>query len=159
MELFDKKILKAIGKKLIRKKQSVSVAESVTSGFLQLAFSSIPDASQFFQGGITVYNLRQKYKHLKVELIHALSVNCVSQQVATEMALHMGKHYSSDWGIGITGYASPVPESDNKVFAFYAISYKNKLKAKGKIPARKDDPIQLQLKYANFIMHKFEKLL
>ena len=159
MKLFDKKILEAIGKKLIRKKQSVSVAESVTSGLLQLAFSSIPDASQFFQGGITVYNLRQKYKHLKVELKHALSVNCVSQQVAIEMALHVCEHYSSDWGIGVTGYASPVPESDNKVFAFYAISYKNKLKAKGKIPARKAGPIQLQLKYTNFIMQKFVRLL
>ena len=159
MELFDKKILEIIGKKLIQKKQSVSVAESVTSGMLQLAFSAIPDAAQFFQGGITAYNVGQKYKHLKVEPIHALSVNCVSQQVANEMALYICELCSSDWGIGITGYATPVPESDNKLFAFYAITYKNKLKAKGKIPARKDDPIQLQLKYANFIMQKFEKLL
>ena len=159
MELFDKKLLEAIGEKLLRKKQSVSVAESVTSGLLQLAFSWIPDATQFFQGGVTVYNLGQKYIHLKVEPIHALSVNCVSQQVANEMALHICEHYSSDWGIGITGYASPVPESDNKIFAFYAIGYKNRLKAKGKIPARKDDPKQLQLKYANFIMRKFLQLL
>jgi len=159
MELFDKKILETVGKKLLRKKQTVAVAESVTSGLLQLAFSSIQDAVKFFQGGVTVYNLGQKYKHLKVEPIHALSVNCVSQQVANEMAFHICDHYSSDWGIGVTGYASPVPESANKVFAFYAITYKNKLKAKGKMPARKDDPIQLQLKYANFIMQKFEKLL
>jgi len=159
MELFDKKTLEIIGKKLMQKKQSVSVAESVTSGMLQLAFSAIPDAAQFFQGGITAYNLGQKYKHLKVEPIHALSVNCVSQQVANEMALHICELCSSDWGIGITGYATPVPESDNKVFAFYAITYKNKLKAKGKIAARKDDPMQLQLKYTNFITRKFVQLL
>ena len=159
MELFDKKILEAIGKKLIRKKQSVSVAESVTSGSLQLAFSAIPDAAQFFQGGMTAYNLGQKYKHLKVEPIHALAVNCVSQQVSVAMAIHIGELFASDWGIGVTGYASPVPESDNKVFAFYAITYKNQLKAKGKIPARKGDPIQLQLKYTNFIMRKFARLL
>jgi nicotinamide-nucleotide amidase len=159
MELFNKKTLGTVGKKLLRKKQTVAVAESVTSGLLQLAFSSIQDAVKFFQGGVTVYNLGQKYRHLKVEPIHALSVNCVSQQVANEMAFHICDHYSSDWGIGVTGYASPVPESSNKVFAFYAITYKNKLKAKGKITARKDEPIQLQLKYTNFIMQKFEKLL
>ena len=96
MELFDKKILETVGKKLLRKKQTVAVAESVTSGLLQLAFSSIQDAVKFFQGGVTVYNLGQKYKHLKVEPIHALSVNCVSQQVANEMAFHICDHYSSD---------------------------------------------------------------
>jgi len=159
MKLFDKKILEAIGKKLIQKKQSVSVAESVTSGLLQLAFSTIPDAVDFFQGGITAYNLGQKYRHLKVEPIHALSVNSVSQQVSIAMAIHVCDLYSSDWGIGITGYATPVPESANKVFAFYAITYKNKLKAKGKIPAKKDDPTELQLKYTNFIMQKFAQLL
>jgi nicotinamide-nucleotide amidase len=159
MELFNKKILEAIGKKLIQKKQSVSLAESVTSGLLQLAFSAIPDATQFFQGGMTAYNLGQKFKHLHVEPIHALSVNCVSQQVANEMAFHICELYSSDWGIGVTGYASPVPESGNKIFAFYSITYKNKLKEKGKITAKKDIPIQMQLKYANFILHKFAQLL
>ena len=49
MELFDKKILETVGKKLLRKKQTVAVAESVTSGLLQLAFSSIQDAVKFFR--------------------------------------------------------------------------------------------------------------
>ena len=157
--MFDKKILGAIGKKLIGKKQSVAVAESVTSGLLQLAFSAIPDATKFFQGGITAYNLGQKYKHLNVEPIHALAVNCVSQDIANEMALHICVLYSSDWGIAVTGYATPVPESGNKVFAFYAVAYKNKLMAKGKIPGGKDQPLQTQLKYTKFIMRTFGKLL
>lgn len=157
--MFDKKILEAIGKKLMGKKQSVAVAESVTSGLLQLAFSAIPDATKFFQGGITAYNLGQKYKHLNVEPIHALAVNCVSQDIANEMALHICELYSSDWGIAVTGYATPVPESGNKVFAFYSIAYKNKLKARGKIPAPKDQPLQTQLKYTNLIMRTFANLL
>ena len=49
MELFDKKILETVGKKLLRKKQTVAVAESDTSGLLQLAFSSIQDAVKFFR--------------------------------------------------------------------------------------------------------------
>src|SRR5436190_21131457 len=115
MNTFDKKVLERLGKKLLKKKQTVAVAESVTSGLLQFAFSCIPDAASFFQGGITAYNIAQKFKHLQVEPLHALSVNCVSSKVAKEMALHVCQLYSSDWGIGITGYASPVPESGNKV--------------------------------------------
>jgi len=51
MELFDLTTLKAIGNKLKAKKQTVALAESVTSGLLQFAFSQIPDARLFLQGG------------------------------------------------------------------------------------------------------------
>src|SRR6478736_19122 len=111
MEIFNDNALKKIGKKLIESKQTIAVGESVTSGLLQFAFSSIPDASKFYQGGITAYNIGQKYAHLKVEPIHALSVNCVSQSVATEMAINASKLFRSHWGIGVTGYATPETES------------------------------------------------
>ena len=158
-ELFDKRKLERIGIRLLKKKQNIAVAESVTSGLLQFALSTIPDAANFFQGGITAYNIGQKFKHLNVEPLHALSVNSVSQKVATEMALNICQMYSSDWGIGITGYASPVPESGNKVFAFYAITYDNRLRASGKLLAKKSDPPSLQVKYVNDIIHKLSVLI
>jgi len=83
---FDKKILTQIGKRLLAKKQTIAVAESVTSGLLQFAFSSMENAADFYQGGITAYNIAQKFKHLTVEPLHALSVNCVSAKVAEQMA-------------------------------------------------------------------------
>ena len=156
---FDKKILEAIGKKLLKKKQTIAVAESVTSGLLQFSLSNIPDAACFFQGGITAYNIAQKFKHLGVEPLHALSVNCVSPKVAKEMALHVCELYSSDWGIGITGYASPVPESGNKVFAFFAIAYKGKIKLSGKIDPEKTEPPELQWLYVNHILRKLSPVL
>jgi PncC family amidohydrolase len=157
MNLFDKKILEQIGKQLLKKKETIAVAESVTAGLLQFAFSAAPDAVKFFHGGITAYNIAQKFKHLQVEPLHALTVNCVSQKVADEMAHHVCRLFCSDWGIGITGYASPVPESGNKVFAFYAISYRTKLKAHGKITSQKADPPALQLKYANYILGQLKR--
>src|SRR5689334_9261316 len=117
MEFFSQSTLDKIREQLMTKKQTVAVAESVTSGLLQLAFSSMIDASEFYQGGITAYNLAQKTRHLLVEPIHANSVNCVSQRVADEMATQVAKLFLSDWGIAVTGYATPVPESDGKVFA------------------------------------------
>lgn len=159
MDTFDKKILEGLGKKLLKRKQTLAVAESVTSGLLQFAFSCIPDAARFFQGGITAYNIAQKFKHLQVEPLHALSVNCVSGKVAKEMAQHVCQLYSSDWGIGITGYASPVPESGNKVFAFFAISYRGKLRSSGKINPKKTDPPELQWLYVNHLLRKMSALV
>lgn len=159
MELFDKKTLESIGKKILKKKQTVAVAESVTSGLLQFAFSNIPDASSFYQGGITAFNIGQKFKHLQVEPLHALSVNCVSQKVANEMAAEICSRFSSDWGIGITGYASSVPESGNKVFAFYSIVYKNKLKAKGKMNPAASDPADIQREYVKTVMKNLLRLI
>lgn len=49
---------------LIEGKQTLAVAESVTSGHLQAAFSAATLASKFFQGGITAYNIGQKSRHL-----------------------------------------------------------------------------------------------
>ena len=103
--------------------------------------------------------MAQKFKHLEVEPVHALAVNCVSQQVAAEMAHHVCALFGSHWGIGVTGYASPVPESGNKLFAFYAIVHGKKVVASGKIVAQEADPPLLQLKYANYIFTQLGKKL
>ncbi|HMD01221.1 MAG TPA: CinA family protein [Ferruginibacter sp.] len=159
VNMFDKALLLAIGKKLQRRHHTVAIAESVTSGLLQFSFSQIPDASEFFQGGFTAYNLGQKYKHLNVEPIHAAACDCVSQPVADQMALATAEQFRSDWGISITGYATPVPESGNKLFCFFSITYKNKVKLKGKITHKKDDPVQVQLDYVVEILKKFRGIL
>ena len=157
MHLFNKQILERIGRKLLAEKETIALAESVTAGLLQFAFSTVPDAAKFLHGGITAYNIGQKFKHLRVEPLHALAVNCVSQEVAKEMANNVCTLFSSHWGIGITGYASPVPESGDKVFAYYAISYKSRLKAHGKITAQKVDPTDVQVKFVNYILTQLDK--
>ncbi len=155
----DKILLNKIGRILKAKKQTVSVAESVTAGYLQWLFSQVPDAALFFQGGLTAYNLGQKYKHLDVEPLHAKEVNCVSQRVALQMAIHVTKHFGSDWGLSITGYATPVPESGNKLFAYYAIAYKGKIKLKGLIRSKEIRPEQLQIYYSLHVLNRLESLL
>lgn len=152
-------MLKSIGERLLNRKETIAVAESVTAGYLQFGISAIPDASKFFQGGVTAFNIAQKFKHLRVEPIHALSVNCVSEKVAIEMALHVCELFASDWGIGITGYASPVPESDKKVFAYYAIAHRDKLIKSGKLTPDDMEPVELQQEYANNVLQELSALL
>ncbi|HEX4373388.1 MAG TPA: CinA family protein [Puia sp.] len=157
--LFDPALMQDIRKKLLSRNETISVAESVTTGLLQTAIGSAPDASQFFQGGITVYNIGQKHRHLRVEPIHAIRYNCVSKQVAEEMAHHVCDLFSSQWGLGVTGYASPVPESGNLVFSHFAISYDHKIKTSRKIRGVGNDPFAVQLHYVHEIMVALRNVL
>jgi nicotinamide-nucleotide amidase len=132
--------------------ETIAVAESVSSGLLQLLLSSADQAMDFYQGGITAYNLGQKSRHLLVDPIHALSCSCVSAKVSAEMALNVCRLFTSNWGIGITGYASPVPESGNKLFAYYAIARNGEIIVSKKIDADKDEPAKIQLLYVENVL-------
>lgn len=158
--IFNEKILEEIKNKLIQKQQSIAVAESVTAGFLQAALASAEEASKFFQGGITAYNLGQKARHLHIEPIHAETCNCVSQKVAEEMSLGVAKLFSSNWGIAITGYATPMHEcSVDDPFAFYAISFENRLVALQQVNTVKGNPVDVQIFYVNQMLADFNTLL
>lgn len=157
--MFDEKLLHAIRTFMINHHDTLAVAESVTSGLLQAAFGSAQDASRFFQGGISAYNVGQKVRHLDVEPIHAIASNCVSQKIADEMALQVCKLFRSDWGISITGYAVPVSESDNKLFAYYAIAYKETVLKQRKLTAKEQDPSSVKIYYIDTILSDLSEIL
>jgi nicotinamide-nucleotide amidase len=115
--------------------------------------ASAQNASKFFQGGITAYNLGQKARHLKIEPIHAENCNCVSEKVASQMALNVVDLFSTDWSIGITGYAAPVPEcSVETPFAFYALCFRDKILRVNKIECNDKDPMQVQISFVNTVL-------
>lgn len=147
-----KKNVEPIRDRILARKETIAVAESVTSGLLQVAFSMAPDAEKFYQGGITAYNIGQKVRHLKTEPIHAMECNCVSLKVSAEMATHVCDLFNSDWGIGITGYVTPVPESENKVFAYFAICYRGRIVVAKSITPKKGNPFAIQVFYANEVL-------
>ena len=150
--MLSKKKNDTIRNYFLTQEQTIAVAESVTSGMLQLLISNIPDAGKFYQGGITTYNLGQKYKHIGVEPIHATSCNCVSQKVAEQMAAHVCTMFNSDWGIGITGYSTPVPESGNELFCYYAICYGQSITSAGRIDCKQMQPDKVQQFYGSVVM-------
>lgn len=152
------RISKQLEQYFISHSETIAVAESVTSGLLQSALSDIPQAEQFYQGGITVYNLGQKYKHLDVEPIHAAQFNSVSPRVAEQMAINVCKLFNADWGIGVTGYASPVPDANNKLFCYYAIYYKNHVSATGEIKSKIALPQKVREYYSAEIINVLLKL-
>src|SRR5690242_510251 len=102
---YDPSLLTRIKNKMISQQLTLSVAESVTAGNLQVALSQSEGATQFFQGGITTYNIGQKSRHLNVDPIYALKCNCVDELITGQMALQANQLFLSSYAIGITGYA------------------------------------------------------
>lgn len=85
----------------------LAVAESLTCGHLQARIGSESGASDFFSGGVTAYSLDQKVALLSVEREVASAVDCVSDEVARQMARGVCKLFGSDIGAATTGYAEP----------------------------------------------------
>ena len=154
---FQHSLLDYISRSLKSTHETVSVAESVTSGYLQFSFSQMKDASEFFKGGITAYTLEEKLNLLNVNKEEAEKCDCVSQEIAEEMALQVTKLFNTDWGIAITGYATPVPESEFKIFAYFSFVYKNEVILSKKLELHhKTDALAAQVYYTEFILGCFK---
>jgi PncC family amidohydrolase len=157
--LYDEKVINSIKDILSKEKLTLSVAESVTAGHLQAAFSSAIEAAKFFQGGITAYNAGQKTKHLNIEPIAALEDDCVTEKVACEMAIQVNKMFISYYGIAITGYATKMPEEGlNDLFAYFAIAKGEKIVLTKEISTKKER-VDAQVDYTNQVIKEFLKVV
>jgi len=158
--IYPLKDIEAVKELLIASKATIAVAESVTSGQLQAAFSQAENARQFFQGGITAYNVGQKCRLLRVEPVHALDCNGVSEQVAEEMARHVADVFCSQFGVGVTGYATPVPEKGVlKPFAFYSVYGPQGILRTVRLDAPPAEALDVQLFYVERIVTALRTIL
>lgn len=149
--------LDIIQKRLISLNQTLGVAESVTAGNLQAAFSLAKNATGFFHGGLTLYNTGQKARHLFVDPIVAERTNCVSDDIAQAMAKGACHFFSSTWGIGITGYAAPVPEWDVKstLFAWISIARNGEVVLTQKLETGRASMKSVQNTYVRLLLREF----
>jgi nicotinamide-nucleotide amidase len=154
--MYNQQAIDTITKFLIARRETLSIAESVTSGHLQAALSLADGATNFFQGGITAYNLTQKTRHLEVDPIHALECNCVSPAVAQQMASRVSELFSTAWSLAITGYAALIPDAGiTERFAFFAVAYKKEIVLTEKIVTVKEKLIEAQVDYTNSVLDAF----
>ena len=152
-EIYSIELVNNIKDALISKDETLAVAESVTSGHLQAAFSLADNATLFFQGGITAYHLAQKYRHLQIDPIYASKVNCVSERIAAEMATGVCRLFSSGYGISITGYASEIPEMNiYELYAFMAFAKEEKILTSQRITTNKKTMLEAQLDYTDQVL-------
>lgn len=90
-----------------RPRLTLAVAESLTAGHVQARVAAVSGASEFFLGGITAYSLDEKVRHLGVNRAAAKKVNCVSAEIAEQMARGVCGLFDADVGLATTGYAEP----------------------------------------------------
>lgn len=158
--IYSEDIINSIKDILVDKEKTIAVAESVTAGHLQAAFSAGMEASKYFHGGITTYNIGQKARHLHIDPILCSKVNCVAEKIAHTMAIEVSKMFLSDYGIGITGYASIVPEcEEDGIFAFFSLSYNQEIVLTDKLTSPADKPYEVQVDYTKQVVQKFYEYL
>lgn len=110
----EENLSSVIGKLLLKKKSTVSLAESCTGGLVSHLLTETPGSSHYFVGSVVAYSNEVKIKNLGVSKETLKKYGAVSTQTAIEMARGIQERFKTDFGIGITGIAGPIGGSKKK---------------------------------------------
>ena len=106
--------IKLLHKKLIKKKLTISVAESCTGGLLAHNLTKLGNSSKYFQMGLTTYSNQAKIKILKVNKNIIRKYGAVSNECCKTMVQNLSKISKSTINVSITGIAGPGGGSKEK---------------------------------------------
>jgi nicotinamide-nucleotide amidase len=104
----------AVVRLLTQRKQTLSVAESCTGGYLAHRITNVPGASAVFLGGCVTYSNESKTAMLGVDPELIEKHGAVSKQVVQAMAEGARAHAKSDYALATTGIAGPGGGSEEK---------------------------------------------
>ena len=123
-------IEEAICDLFIKKKLTLSIAESCTGGFVSSKLVSIAGSSKYFLGGFTCYSDFFKEKFLSVSKSLFDEFGAVSEPCVKQMALNLLEMTESDYSLTISGIAGPLGGSLEKPVGtiFGAIGFKGNVK-------------------------------
>jgi len=92
-----------------RPRLRLAVAESLTGGNVQARVTAESGASTYFVGGVTAYTIDQKVALLGVKRKAAEACDCVSAEIARQMAHGVCRLMGANISVATTGYAEPDP--------------------------------------------------
>ena len=116
--------IQLLHKKLIKKKLTISVAESCTGGLLAHNLTKLANSSKYFQMGLTTYSNQAKIKILKVNKNIIKKYGSVSKECCNEMVQTLSKILKSKINVSITGIAGPGGGTKNKPVGLVYIGIK-----------------------------------
>ena len=116
--------IQLLHKKLIKKKLTISVAESCTGGLLAHNLTKFANSSKYFQMGLTTYSNQAKIKILKVNKKIIKKYGAVSKECCKSMVQNLNKISKSKINVSITGIAGPGGASKNKPIGLVYIGIK-----------------------------------
>ena len=111
-------------KKLIKKRLTISVAESCTGGLLAHNLTKLPNSSKYFEMGLITYSNQAKTEILKVNKKIIKKYGAVSNQCCKAMAQNLSKISRSKINVSITGVAGPGGGSKEKPVGLVYIGIK-----------------------------------
>lgn len=96
-----------VGKLLLKRKESLSTAESCTGGYLAHLITSIPGSSNYYSGSVISYSNEVKIGELNVSSADLEKYGAVSQQVVEQMAKGVREKFNTDYSLATSGIAGP----------------------------------------------------
>ncbi|MEU8035831.1 nicotinamide-nucleotide amidohydrolase family protein [Streptosporangium sp. NPDC049046] len=100
---------------LVRRGETVAVAESLTAGLICAALTGPPGASAAFLGGVVSYATELKHRLLNVPADLLAREGAVHPGVAAAMAEGVRLLVGSTYGLAVTGVAGPEPQDGKPV--------------------------------------------
>ena len=116
--------IQLLHKKLIKKKLTISVAESCTGGLLAHNLTKLANSSKYFQMGLTTYSNQAKIKILEINKNIIKKYGAVSKECCKSMVQNLSKISKSKINVSITGVAGPSGASKNKPVGLVYIGIK-----------------------------------
>ena len=102
-----KNIEEIIGRLLLEKKLTISIAESCTGGLVSSRLTDISGIYAYIKLNLVTYSNESKIEMLKVPEEILTTHGAVSEQTAAVMAEGAKKLFNAAIGVGITGIAGP----------------------------------------------------
>ncbi len=96
-----------VGRMLVDRKGTLSVAESCTGGELANLITDAPGSSRYFERGVVTYSNQSKMDLLNVPESLLKTFGAVSSETAVAMAKGVRRLAKTTYGIGVTGIAGP----------------------------------------------------
>jgi nicotinamide-nucleotide amidase len=131
--------IQLLHKKLIKKKLTISVAESCTGGLLAHNLTKLANSSKYFQLGLTTYSNQAKINILKINKKIIKKYGAVSKECCKSMVQNLTRISKSKINVSITGIAGPGGASKNKPVGLVYIGIK-----KGKTVIIKENKFKLK---------------
>jgi nicotinamide-nucleotide amidase len=103
-----------VGKLLVLKNATISVAESCTGGMLAERLTSVPGSSRYFLSGVVCYSNESKMELAGIPPLLLEMQGAVSAEVARGLAEGVRTRSGTTIGTGITGIAGPGGGSEEK---------------------------------------------
>jgi len=100
-------IAKKIVKKLIKKKLTISFAESCTGGLISSSITSVSGSSKVFTLGLVTYANKSKLNILKVPRKTITKYGSVSEECCLSMVKNLNKISKTNISLSVTGIAGP----------------------------------------------------